>query len=95
MRQPINTIVGTLLIVAACGTPWVRVQNQPIANAGPNITVRNGGGGFGGGFLPYGGGGYGGFGMVDGAVVGRVRHGEHDRCLGLCESAELDGRAKL
>ena len=64
MRLPINTIVGTLLIVVASGTPWVHAQNQPIANAGPNITVRNGGGGFGGGFLPYGGGGYGGMGMV-------------------------------
>jgi hypothetical protein len=65
MRQPINTIVGTLLIVAACGTPRAGAQNQPAANPGTNITVRNGGGGgFGGGFLPYGGFGYGGFGMV-------------------------------
>ncbi|HVU90151.1 MAG TPA: hypothetical protein VHD36_22660 [Pirellulales bacterium] len=64
MRQPINTIVGTLLIVAACGAPWARAQNQPAANPATNITVRNGGGGFGGGFLPYGGFGYGGFGMA-------------------------------
>jgi hypothetical protein len=66
MRLPINTILGMMLIVAALRTSAAHAQNQPVANpAATNITVRNGGGGFGGGFMPYGGfGGYGGYGMV-------------------------------
>ncbi len=63
MRAPINAIVGMMLIVAAGGTERSSAQNQPAAaKPATNINVR--GGGFGGGFLPYGGFGMGGYGMA-------------------------------
>jgi len=61
LARPLMTVIAVGLIGATAVVERVAAQNQPVAG-GTNVVVRSGGG-YGGGFFPYGGGYGGGYGM--------------------------------